>query len=114
MSEDQYRKIITDEIQRQIIDDFAAIISEEISVKQMVVKGFLWRALREWQKQHEITILETERGDGSTPEERIKQASEILNICLSDMKVLVEDEFQALETGIKRALEHYIIHYSER
>ena len=114
MTENQYKKIITDEIQRKIIDDFATIISEEISVKKMVIKGFLWRALREWQKRHKITILDTEKTSRSTPEERIKQASEILDICMNEMRELVEDETQALETGINKALTHYITKYSER
>lgn len=114
MTENQFKKIMTDEIQRKIIDDFAIIISEEITLKKMVIKGFLWRALREWQNQNEITILDTEKEEGSTPEERIHQASEILQICLNDMKNIVENEIQALETGVNNALKHYITNYSER
>jgi hypothetical protein len=113
MTENQFKKIMTDEIQRKIIDDFAIIISEEITLKKRVIKGFLWRALREWQNRHEITIRDTEKG-GSTPKERIQQASEILQICLNDMKCLVEDEIQALESSINKALKYYIKNYSER
>ena len=114
MTENQFKKIMTDEIQRKIINDFAIIISEEITLKKMVIKGFLWRALREWQNRHEVTILDTEKGGGSTPKERIQQASEILQICLNDMKGLVENEIHALEIGINNALKHYITNYSDR
>ncbi|MFW9905200.1 MAG: hypothetical protein ACFFFH_12750 [Candidatus Thorarchaeota archaeon] len=112
--QDQYRKIIADGIQRKIIDDFAAIISENISIQQRIIKGFLWRALRKWQENHEMTILDTERGVGSTPEERIKQASEILDLCYKDMEYSASDELEGLKTGINKALQHYIRKYSER
>jgi len=112
--EDQYRKIIADRVQRKIIDDFATIISENISIKQRIIKGFLWRALRKWQEAHEMTILDTEQGVGSTPEERIKQATEILDICFEEMKGLATDEKEELRAGINKALQHYIRNYSER
>ncbi|UCG00691.1 MAG: hypothetical protein JSW11_13860 [Candidatus Heimdallarchaeota archaeon] len=114
MTEDQYRKIITDEVQKKIIDEFATIISEKITLKKMVIKGFLWQALRKWQETHEMTILETEKGGGSSPEERIKQASEILDICFNEMRYSVKSEVEALKTGIDEAIQHYTRNYAER
>ncbi|MFX1515854.1 MAG: hypothetical protein ACFFC6_06065 [Promethearchaeota archaeon] len=112
--QDQYRKIVTDSVQRKIIDDFATIISENISLQQRIIKGFLWRALRKWQEAHEMTIQDTEEGLGSTPEERIKQASEILDLCYKEMENSATDELEGLKTGIKKALQHYVKEYSER
>ena len=114
LEKDHYRKIVADKVQRKIIDDFATIISENISLKQRVVKGFLWRALRKWQEAHEMTILDTEQEAGSTPEERIKQASEILDICYKEMENSATDELEGLKTGINKALKHYRKEYSER
>jgi hypothetical protein len=112
--QDQYRKIIADGMQRKIIDDFATIISENISIEQRVIKGFLWRALRKWQEAHKMTILETEKGIGSTSEERIKQASDILDFCYKEMEYSATDELEGLKTGISKALQHYKRKYSER
>lgn len=70
--------------------------------------------MRKWQETHEKTILDTEKDAGSTPEERIKQASEILDICFEEMQDLAEDKIEALKTGINEALQHYIKNYSER
>ena len=112
--QDPYRKIIADGVQRKIIDDFATIISENISLKQRIIKGYLWRVLRKWQETHEMTIQDTEQGIGSTPEERIKQAAEILDLCYKEMKGTATDEVEELRTGIDKALQHYINNYANR
>ena len=117
MSENQFERILTDETQKEIVEDLVSIISEKTSIRRMVIKGFLWRAMREWQKEHKMTILDTETGSGSTTQERIKQTTEILGKCKDKMRHLVEDDpnaFETLESSFKDALNHYIEHYSKR
>lgn len=117
MSKNEFERIFTDETQKEIADDLASLISERTSMKKMVIKGFLWRAMREWQKEHKMTIMETETGLGSTSEERIKQSTEILSKCKAQMRHLVEDDPNALkmlDKSFDDALKYYIERYSKR
>lgn len=50
-----------------------------------------------------MTILDTEKDFQSTPDERIKQASEILNLCKLELKSLVKDGPEALEKSFNDA-----------
>ncbi len=114
MTEDQFKTIKADEIQKKIIDEFAVIISKEISVTKMAVKGYLWRSLRKWQKQHEMGLIETEAGAGSSPDERINQAKEILEIFETQINKTFKDDSDALHTGVINALNHYKKNYAYR
>ncbi len=104
--------MLPNKVQKQIIDDYASIMSDQISMKKMVIKDFFWRASREWQKIHKMTILDTEKDSQSTPDERIKQASEILNLCKLELKSLVKDGPETLENSFNDALNHYIKNYA--
>lgn len=114
MPEGQLNSIVADSIQKKIIDDFGTIISKEIPISKMAIKGYLWWALKEWQKLHGMTILDTETGVGSTPDERIKQATEILNTFKSQIIDSIKDDLEALNKGITNALNHYIKYYANR
>ncbi len=117
MSNNEFERIFIDETQKEIAENLALFLSEKTSIKKMVIKGFLWRALREWQKEHKMTILDTETGLGSTSDERIKQATDIFSKCKNQMKYLVEDDPNALkrlENSFDEALNFYIKHYSKR
>ncbi len=106
-------KIDVDKIQRQIIGDFADIISKEIDQSQMVIKGFLWKALRKWQKEHGMTHSDTER-DFITPDERIQQTKEIFEIFRFTIVSSIDINSKALETAIRNSLRHYEQHYANR
>ena len=114
MSKSPLEKIEVDSVQKKIIKDFADIISGETGLTVLVVKGFLWKSLRQWQKAHGITITETEKGSGSSPSERIEQATEILAICESKIESSTDVNKEALETGIKKSIRLYGTQYANR
>ncbi|MFX0173280.1 MAG: hypothetical protein ACFE9L_15395 [Candidatus Hodarchaeota archaeon] len=114
MTDNHLNIIEADRIQKKIIDNFAMIISKEITISKMAIKGYLWWSLKEWQKLHGMTILDTETGKGSTPDERIKQATEILDLFKSQVISAIKDDSNLLNTGINNALKHYIKHYANR
>ncbi|MHA2388383.1 MAG: hypothetical protein ACXACW_06640 [Candidatus Hodarchaeales archaeon] len=114
MSKSPLEKIKVDQVQKKIIEDFADIISEETGLTVLVIKGFLWKTLRQWQKTHGMTITDTEKGSGSSPNERIQQATDILNICKSKIESSTDVNIEDLETGIKKSIRHYDTHYAKR
>ena len=107
-------KIDVDKVQRQIIGDFADIIAEETNISQMVIKGFLWKALRIWQKTHGMTHSDTEKESSITPAERIQQTKDIFEIFKPKITESTEIKIDALESGIKKSLRHYEQKYANR
>ncbi len=114
MSKSPLEKIKVDSIQKKIIEEFADIIADETDLTVLVVKGFLWKSLRQWQKEHGLTITDTETGTGSSPKDRIQQATEILAICNTKIETGTDTEKEALAQGIKKSIKHYTTHYANR
>lgn len=110
----QLQKIEIDSVQRNIIKDFGDIISKEINLSVTVVKGFLWKALREWQNVHGISVLDTEKNSGSSPKERVKQAKQILSIFRNYFLESAEIDDKQLDFGISKSIRHYLGHYANR
>ncbi len=110
----QLQKIEIDSVQRKIINDFGDIISKEINYSVTVVKGFLWKALREWQSAHGMSVIDTEKGSGSSPNERVKQAKQILSIFKTHFLESSEKDDKLLDRGISKSIRHYLFHYANR
>jgi len=93
MSSDEFEQVKTDDIQKQITNMLAELISSKITLNKMVIKGFLWKAMREWQVSHNSTVMNTEDGDSSSPRARITQITEMLHIFKSKIReVLLEGQ----------------------
>ncbi len=106
-------RIDVDKIQRQIIGEFAEIIAQETELSRMVIKGFLWKALRKWQKIHGMTHSDTEK-DEISPAERIQQTKEIFDIFRPTVISSTKVEEKFLASGIKKALQHYEQYFANR
>ena len=107
-------KIDVDKVQRQIIGDFAGIIAKETNTSEMVIKGFLWKALRSWQKKHGMTHSDTEKESSISPTERIQQTIQIFEIFKPKIFESMEIDDKALKSGIKKSLNHYEQQYANR
>jgi hypothetical protein len=107
-------RIELDKIQSKIIDEFADIVSQEIDLSKTIIKGFYWKAIREWQKIHKKTLSETEQGQGSSFEERKLQANQISDIFRKKVLESTRTDHKSLEVGIKKALNNYMINYAKR
>jgi len=115
MTNNELERIQANPVQKEIISHFAKIISSQISVPEIAVKGFLWKALRDWQLENGMTIAETEIGHGSSRSERIKQADDILQL-LNKMltKVIKKEESASLTLALDECLTYYIENYADR
>ncbi len=107
-------KIDVDKVQRQIIGDFADIISKETNLSKMVIKGFLWKSLRKWQEIHGMTHSDTEKDTTISPEERIQQTTEIFELFKPQVISSAEVDEKDLEFAIKKSLRHYEQKYANR
>ena len=115
MTEDNLDEIKTDPVQKQIVGDLAQFVANQLDLKEMVVKGFLWRSLREWQITHGITHKQTEDGFGSSPIERKKQMAEILGLLEKQViKVIKSEKASYVDKTMKMALERYEEKYANR
>ena len=114
MAQIQLEKIEVDNIQRKIINDFAEIYSEKTEISKTMLKGFLWKSLREWQSKHGMTVVDTEKGSGSSPAERVQQAKQILEILHTKLLESTNTDIRVLELALRRSIRHYLSHYANR
>lgn len=114
MAQDEIEKIEVDTIQRKIISDFAEIYSQQTNLSNTMLKGFLWKSLREWQNKHGLTVVDTEKGSGSSPAERVQQAKQILEILHTHLLESTDADKIVLELAMRRSIRHYLSHYANR
>lgn len=114
ISKSPLEKIEVDSIQKKIIEDFTEIISEEIDLSKMAIKGFLWKFLREWQKAHGMTHSDTEKNATSSPADRIQQIKEIFAIFKSQVTFSTDIDHKTLDVGLKKSLHHNELLYANR
>ena len=115
MSSDEFQQVKTNDIQKQITNMLAELISSKISLKKIAIKGFLWKAMREWQVSHNSTVMDTEDENSSSTSIRIAQITEMLNIFKSKIsEVLSENERINLDEAIKECIKQYSKKYAHR
>ena len=108
------QRIEIDKIQGKIIYEFADILSQEIGLSKTIIKGFLWKSIRQWQEIHGMTLVETEQGSGSSVEERREQATQIFDIFKSQVEKSTRVDHVNLEVGITKAIDNYMATYAKR
>ena len=108
------KKLELDKFQSRIIDEFADIVSQEIDLSKTIIKGFYWKAIREWQKIHDKTLAETEQGSGSTFEERKEQANQISDIFREKVMNSTVVDPENLKAGITKAVDYYLAIHAKR
>jgi hypothetical protein len=114
MEKNSRQRIELDKIQSKIIGEFADIVSQEVDLSKTIVKGFYWKAIREWQEIYKKTLSETEQGQGSSFEERKLQANQISDIFRSKVLESTRTDPKSLEVGIKKAINSYLTTYAKR
>ena len=108
------QRIELDKTQSRIIDELAEIVSQEIDLSKTIVKGFYWKAIREWQKINKKTLSETEQGQGSSFEERKQQVNQISTIFRKKVVESTRVDQKSLDTGIKKAVNYYLASHAKR
>lgn len=113
-------KIKADQTQKEVIQGMATVLSKNIlnregeNISVPVIKGFLWRALRNWQKKYGITVEDTETGEGSSPSERINQARQILALFKTEVLSVRGIDTQTVDIGIFETMKFYEKNYARR
>ncbi len=74
MAEDDYTPLMLAPDQRGIIDELSTVIGEKSGLSSPVLRGFFWRSMRSWQRQHRKPTSAVRE---MAPAERIRAAREI-------------------------------------
>ena len=90
--EKDYEKLQLTSEQRELISQSAKLYLKYIPVSEMAIKGFISRAMREWQIQNKIDMKETL----AWPlEKQIRLTSEVIAIMKEMMtKILIKSEME--------------------
>ena len=111
-------RVKLDQTQAMIVNDLAKIFSKSLEVSEVSIKGFIRRAQREWQLQHSMTVEETEGKEKPSPEERIKQMGEMLELFKTELQTMLKfmppEKVKDLEGGVSEAIRMYEKKYAYR
>jgi len=109
-AEEEYSQIQIDPEGRQIVELVANLLCEYIAMRKMAMKGFCWRSIVKWQKEHSRPISDLAT---MNPSQRIS----IMKSLLVDLEATLNDvlrnkEMKSVITdGITKALEFYISNF---
>ncbi len=112
----QLERVQLDETQQIIFNDIAESLAQSLDFPLLSIKGFYLYALRDWQKQIQMTVEDSEGKLATTPEVRKKQNMEILE-CFREQAAKVLErrgKLDLLDDAIKKALELYATKYASR
>lgn len=88
-AEKYYRTIHISERQKTLLEPVAKAISDQINVSERAVKGFLWRAVREWQMENQKDLAEVE---ALSPDQRVYLFEKILDLIKQSFtRILIDD-----------------------
>lgn len=112
----QLERVKLDETQQKIFNDIAESLAQSLDFSLLSIKGFYLFALRDWQKQIQMTVEETEDKLATAPEVRTKQQVEILECFRERATKVIErrGKLHLLDDAIKKALELYATKYASR
>ncbi|MCY3413483.1 MAG: hypothetical protein INQ03_17715 [Candidatus Heimdallarchaeota archaeon] len=104
--EDYYQTVALEASQYEVVDTIAKIMSEYTEINLLPMKGFIWKALHDWQVSAQIPIADVV---SMKPEQRIEMVGEIFDFLskLLESFLLNSSDSSKLDTAIKNAYDHY-------
>ncbi|MFX1570893.1 MAG: hypothetical protein ACFFCV_21345 [Promethearchaeota archaeon] len=108
-AEKYYGTIHISERQKTLLEPVAKIISDQINVSERAVKGFLWRAVREWQMENKKDLSEAE---ALSPDQRVLLFKKIMELIKHTFTRILIDNSQ--EHLLDKALNDVLSIYKTR
>jgi hypothetical protein len=97
--------------QREIVEDLSAIIAEKSGLEEIPLRGFFWRSLKQWQKDHRSPASVVRQMD---PEERVDAAFEIFRNFRDLVSPTLDDDEvrERFSAAVDEAHQAYVGKYS--
>ena len=113
-AESEYSQAKMDGFQRNIIVSQAKLMCNFIHMSEMAMRGFIYRAVMEWQKENKHFFSDASK---MTADNRIKKVGffimERLGFYLKRL-VMTYEEKQNIDIALKNGLQYYKDHFSKR
>ncbi len=106
--EPSFSELVLSDDQRELVEVFGELASERLGISPVPLRGFLWKAAREWQQRNQAALATL---NSSSPEERLKGAEEVAQLVLDRMLQAFPEE---KHDDIRRAVEDGLVTYRER
>ncbi len=103
LAERDYERLTLDPDQREKVVQLASICVKYVPISEMAMKGFISRAMREWQVENKANFKETLNWGQNDQIKIAKDILEIVKITLRKFLIKKEQE-PALNAGIDAAL----------
>ncbi len=103
LAERDYERLTLDPMQREKVGQLASICIKYVPIPEMAMKGFISRAMREWQVENRANFKDTLNWSKNEQIKLAKDIFEIVKITLRRFLIKKEQE-PALDAGINAAL----------
>ncbi len=105
-AEDYYKTLHMETDQRQIIESMAGLVADHLPVPERAIKGFMWRAIKNWQVDKKRGLDEIKK---STSSEKVDIAVNLFEYFETEIKRIMIDKSQEslLSSAIQEGLNLY-------
>ncbi|MCY3413951.1 MAG: hypothetical protein INQ03_20075 [Candidatus Heimdallarchaeota archaeon] len=105
IDEDKFNQIKAEPQQLEMMAEIASIISKDVGIDVIVVKGFLWKGIKLWQVDNKKFLVELNQ---MTKSDRMDAMEQILIYAQDRMTFAIKTEESSLvNAAIKKALNFY-------
>ncbi|MFX1500181.1 MAG: hypothetical protein ACFFDH_04355 [Promethearchaeota archaeon] len=105
-AEKYYRTIHISERQKTLIEPVVKAISGQIHISELAIKGFLWRAITEWQMENQKELADVEN---LSADQRVHIFKIILDLIKKSFTRILIDKSQ--EPLLEKALDNVSLFY---
>ena len=107
-----FSELVLSDEQRELVEVFGELGSERLGISPVPLRGFLWKAAREWQQRNQAVLATL---SSSTPEERLKGAEEVAQLLLKRMlNAFPEEKHDEVRRAVEAGLATYLERFNRR
>jgi len=110
--DDAFTELDLASIQIEIVDAMAGIIADRIRLPERVVRGFIWKCMRDWQQEHGKRLVEISEVPAPTRFENFRKVADCFRRHV--LQVLPDSRHPDLDLALEVCADEYRRKYEDR
>ncbi len=109
----EFQKLFLAPEHRSIVDDMAKIVLRRIEIDPLALKGFVWRAMKKWQIENNLTMRELATKSKSDRVVAVKKITEMTRDSIKRVLKNKSDE-SLVDQVFEEVFQAYVSKWSDR